>query len=94
MRLKDDESLEKADKKLYQNRNWVQLFKYAVVYIWPKSKPLLIRTYISLVILISIRALKLIVPIMYKYVIDMLTEISVGTDTTSDFLDVKDLFIC
>ncbi|CAD7700522.1 unnamed protein product, partial [Ostreobium quekettii] len=78
--LADDERwlLDAADEEtaVKKKRNWFELFITAAVYVWPKDWLLKARAFICIVLLLIIRALRLVVPITLKHLVDRLVEIT------------------
>ncbi|GAX77414.1 hypothetical protein CEUSTIGMA_g4860.t1, partial [Chlamydomonas eustigma] len=60
-------------------RTWISLFWDAVMYVWPETWVLQLRTLGCLMLLAVVRVLNISVPIIYKHLIDILADASSST---------------
>ncbi|KAK9816458.1 hypothetical protein WJX72_000550 [[Myrmecia] bisecta] len=65
-----------AEKK---KRSWYSLLLTAALYVWPDTPMLQLRAVLCVMIVVFIRLLNLAVPVLYKHVVDTLSDVSSRT---------------
>ena len=67
---------EQGEKK---KRGWYSLLITAALYVWPDTPMLQLRAVLCVIIVGIIRVLNLAVPVLYKHVVDTLSDVSTRT---------------